>query len=285
LNNNNKIIISGATGMLGQALLREIEKKSIYKVYCYSRFKENIFGNFQFLTSSELQNHEFYAFFHCAAEVNVDLCEKDFNHAVRSNHDYVKLLFENIKAKYNFYISTDSVYEGTNGYYKEIDYPKPINNYSLSKLMGEDIAKIITPNLYIIRTNIFGLNSKNKSSLFEWAIRELSNGNLIQGFEDIFFNPISVNHLSLILLLMLKEEVDFGIYNIGSDFGISKYEFLIKTAKLISANPDLVKPSKFLRKFEMANRPKNTIMNCDKIKQKLVNLDLSLQTSFDLLMF
>jgi dTDP-4-dehydrorhamnose reductase len=279
-----KILLTGSTGMLGQALLIEILNKHGYEIYFISHSKSFTNSIANQLTLRDLVNHQFYAFFHCAAEVNVNLCENDLEHAKSVNCEYTKLLFENVVSEFSFYISTDSVYEGDIGNYNEMSDVRPVNNYATSKLMGEIVASNYTNNLYIIRTNIFGENSKSKSSIFEWAKSELLIGNSIPGFSNIFFNPLSVSHLSLILLSMLEEKIKFGTYNIGSDSYLSKYEFLVKVAEFLGVNSELVKPTEFVTSYGVANRPINTTMNCDKIKQNLINLDLSFQTSLDLLM-
>ena len=278
------ILLTGSTGMLGQALIVEILKKHGYKIYFISHSKSCPSSVANQLTLRDVENHQFYAFFHCAAEVNVNLCENDLEHAKSVNYEYTKLLYERVFSEFSFYISTDSVYGGDKGNYNEMDDVSPVNNYARSKLMGEIGAANYTDNLYIIRTNIFGENSKSKSSIYEWAKRELLIGNSIPGFSNIFFNPLSVTHLSLILISILEKKLEFGTYNIGSDSYLSKYEFLVKVSESLGVNSELVIPTEFVTSDGVANRPINTTMNCDKIKQSLINIDLSFQTSLDLLM-
>jgi dTDP-4-dehydrorhamnose reductase len=278
------MLVSGATGMLGKALVKELNKSSEYEIYCVSKSNSIPFGFVNLISLDEIANFEFKAFFHCAAEVDVNLCEKDFNHAIQSNCEYARFLFDRVKANFNFFISTDSVYEGIKGDYKEIDETKPINNYAKSKLKGEEASIKTVDDLYIIRTNIIGDDSKNKGSLFEWAKRELIIGNSIDGFSNIYFNPLSVQHLSLVLIKMLEGKVPFGIYNLGSDRKISKFDFLLEVANLIEANPGLVKPVEFNSSSGDAQRPMNTTMDCSKIKQKINHLDLSFHTTLELLM-
>jgi dTDP-4-dehydrorhamnose reductase len=154
----------------------------------------------------------------------------------------------------------------------------------MSKLKGEEVSIKTVDNLYVIRTNIIGDNSQNKGSLFEWANRELIIGNTINGFSNIYFNPLSVQHLSFILLKLQEEKVPFGIYNLGCDRIISKYDFLLEVANLIEAYPSLVKPVEFNPSPDDAKRPMNTTVNCAKIKNQIKNLDLSFQTSLEMLM-
>lgn len=270
--------------MLGKALVKELSKSPNSEIYSLSKSNSKPFDFVKLISPDEISDLEFETFFHCAAEVNVNLCEIDFNHAIHSNCEYSRFLFERVKANVNFFISTDSVYEGIKGDYKEIDVTKPINNYSKSKLKGEEISIKIVDDLYVIRTNIIGDDSKNKGSLFEWAKRELIIGNSINGFSNIYFNPLSVQHLSLVLIKMIEVKVPFGIYNLGSDRKISKFDFLLEVANLIEADPGLVKPVEFNTSPGGAQRPMNTTMDCSKIKQIINDLDLSFQTTLDLLM-
>jgi dTDP-4-dehydrorhamnose reductase len=279
-----KILVSGATGMLGKALVKELNKNSNNEIYCVSKSNSIPFDFVKLISIDETSELEFEAFFHCAAEVNVNMCEKDFIHALQSNCEYARLLFERVKANFNFFISTDSVYEGLRGDYKETDETKPINYYAMSKLKGEEVSIKTVDNLYVIRTNIIGDDSKNKGSLFEWANKELIVGNTIKGFSNIYFNPLSVQHLSLVLIKILEVKVPFGIYNLGCDRKISKYEFLLEVANLIKADTCLIKPVEFYPSSMDAQRPMNTTMNCSKIKRNIKNLDLSFQTTLELLM-
>ena len=282
-NGGYKILVSGGTGMLGSALINEVRNRSKYEIYYVSKTNERVYDFAHLISEEQITGLDFEAFFHCAAEVNVNLCEKDFNHAIQSNCEYARRLFERVKSKYNFFISTDSVYDGMTGDYKETDETKPINNYALSKLKGEEISRKTVDNLYVIRTNIIGNSSKKKASLFEWAMRELLIGNTIYGYNNIYFNPLSVQHLSFVLLKILEERVPFGIYNLGCDRIISKYDFLLEAANLIGVDPGLVIPIEFYPSAEEAQRPMNTSLNCAKIKNQLKNLDLSFQTSLEML--
>ena len=268
--------------MLGKALLHEFARTTNVELYIISH--SDINNNLATLLQvEELKNHHFDGFYHCAAEVNVNLCESDFLYAKKANVDYTKELFEKVNSQHYFYISTDSVYGGEKGDFKETDYVNPVNNYAITKLMGELVATNITKNLYIIRTNIFGADSKKKSSLFEWAKKELEEGRLINGFNNIYFNPLSVQHLSLILKMILDLQIPYGMYNIGCNSYLTKYEFLVKVAEFIGRKKELVIPSVAVFTNEMALRPINTTLNCEKVSQYLNAIDLSLQKSFQLL--
>lgn len=266
--------------MLGSALRGELSKQENWDIYYISHSGQLIENFKNRVTIDDLQGYQFYAFYHCAAEINVNLCETDYDLAIRSNVEYTKELFNKVNASQYFYISTDSVYQGINGDYKESDEVNPVNNYALSKLMGEKIAIDTSNKVFVIRTNIFGLSSKTKSSLFEWAKRELEQGKSINGYTNVFFNPLSVNHLAFVLREMAERSIKFGVYNIGCSSFLSKYDFLVKVAKYIGVSQELVCPTMYKISDGLAPRPLNTTLNCSKLSEQMVGIDLSIEKSF-----
>jgi dTDP-4-dehydrorhamnose reductase len=276
-----KILISGASGMLGTALIAEFSREENVEVFYISHSDQFIDKNKNRLTMGDIDNHHFYAFYHCGAEVNVNLCESDFEHAIKSNVYYTKELFKKVNAFKYFYISTDSVYNGKKGNYIESDEVNPVNKYALSKLLGEKEALASLKNTFVIRTNIFGLSSKSKSSLFEWAKRELELGNSINGFTNVYFNPLSVPHLSFILKELTNNDIPCGIYNIGCSTFLSKYDFLVKVAEFIGVKKENILPTIYTISQGLAQRPLNTTLNCFKLISQIGSIDLSIEKSFE----
>lgn len=276
MSDSKKILISGASGMLGSKLKKTLFNNGFNEIYFISKsdttqsIKEKLFQN------------KYLAFFHCAAETDLKKCQINSDDAFNANVEYTKYLVDNVNATSNFYISTDSVYEESNQSKKEDHKLKPINEYSKSKLLGEKIFMESTDNYYIIRTNIFGFNSKNKKSIFEWSVKELSSNQKIQGYSNIFFNPLYVGHVSEALILMLKNNIDFGVYNLGSDNYLSKYEFLINIAKNFNFNPNLIENS-YYEHDKNLKRSLNTSLDCSKIKSIIRNFDWSIEKSFKML--
>lgn len=96
------------------------------------------------------------------------------------------------------YISTDYVYPGINGNYKEIDPILPNNNYAWTKLGGECSVKLVTNHL-IIRTS-FGANKFPYSQA--WVNQIVS-----KDYVDI---------ISPMILKATRSNIT-GILNIGTD--------------------------------------------------------------------
>ena len=285
------VLITGISGMLGMAVYSHFKQLKSYKIFGISRntdFKlegaEILIGD---LTSKEFLNSirsfKFNSIIHCSAEVNVNLCEIDKELAYKSNVSATKLLFSLLDSDKYIYISTDSVFDGKGGNYVEDSLVNPLSYYAETKFLGEEAVKNNTINHYILRTNIYGFNIPMKKSLFEWGYSELRKSKDINGFSNMYFNPLYVGQLAMLLEKLISSNIDFGIYNVTSDEGISKYNFLLKIAENFDYSPDLIKAVEFNHSEIVAPRALNTTLNNSKIKSVFENFDFSLEKGFSML--
>jgi dTDP-4-dehydrorhamnose reductase len=211
---------------------------------------------------------------HCAADTSIDELESNPERAFRMNRDMAGNVAEaahEIGAKM-VHISTDAVFDGREGPYREGDPTEPVNVYGKSKLAGEQAVQAVYPEALIIRTNIFGWNAQPKSSLAEWFINNLMQGIPCKGFVDVVFNPLLVNHLWVIIKSLLKSDL-WGVFHVGSDQCISKFEFGIRLAESFDLNKELISAVEIETGSLRAPRPKNTCLDCSKIR-KVVNIEL-----------
>lgn len=207
---------------------------------------------------------------HCAAQANVDTCEKYPLEAEKINVLGTKYLVDSVKdenVKF-IYISTDLVYDGKKGNFLESDQANPLNFYGESKRQGEVIS-LRKKNSLIVRTNFFGFNiNSNRLSISEWVISELTQNNKINGFTDCYFSSIYTFDLAKLLDLAIKKNLT-GIYNIASSTAISKYEFIIKIAQSLRLETRLVTPIKVDESGLKAKRSKNLHLNVNKLAKDL----------------
>ena len=277
--------------MLGTAVYNYFFQKKGSKIFGVSRQQnyslpevEMLYGD---LASNEfintLKGISFDYIIHCSAEVNVNLCETDRERAYKSNVEATKNLFSKVNTKKYLYISTDSVFDGQTGNYTEESITNPLNYYAKTKLLGEAAVKEYAKNYYILRTNIFGFNNPMKKSLFEWAYSELKEEKTINGFKNMYFNPMYVGQLTLFMDKLLASNADFGTYNVGIDEKISKYDFLLKIAQSFNFSQDLVNEIEFNQNEFAASRALNTTLDNAKAKLLLKDFDFSLKKGFSML--
>ena len=184
-----KILITGSTGQLGNSLGKVF--KSRYDLVFSSRTKPNKNTNyFLDITNSLLVKDILSAIspdiiINLAALTNVDLCESnpDLAHAI--NFQGVKNLVNVFKGPI-IHLSTDYVFDGKLGQYKENDITNPINVYGLTKHKAEKILLEKSKESLVIRTNVlYDYQSKSKASFLNWVVDSLKRGEKIKVVDDL----------------------------------------------------------------------------------------------------
>jgi dTDP-4-dehydrorhamnose reductase len=93
-----------------------------------------------------------------------------------------------------------------------------------------------------------------------------------KGFVDVYFNPLLVNQLWVILNSLMRLDLG-GVFHLGSDQCISKYEFGVRLAESFDLNKELISAVEIETGSLRAPRPKNTCLDCSKIR-KVINVGL-----------
>ena len=109
------------------------------------------------------------------------------------------------------HFSTDCVFSGEKGNYKDSDKPDALDTYGKTKSLGE----VIGANTLTLRSSMIGFELYNRTELLEWV---LSNKNkTINGFSNVIYSGITTTLMSKIVIKIIH---DFpylrGIYNISS---------------------------------------------------------------------
>ena len=281
---HQKVLLTGHTGMLGQALVdellknRDLEVMGVsrqYKPGCsYKQVKCDFYDSN--LINTVLEEVKPDIIVHVAGLVNLKSCEDDPQWADAIHVDATNILSSYQPKKTRFiYISTDSVFDGKKGGYSENEVPIPLNYYSKSKLEGEKVALNNNPNTLILRTNIYGVNSSTGHSLVEWAIKELRQGHEITGFSDVFFNPLSTGQCASVIHYFMNDTY-CGILHLGSDEVMSKYDFLCQLANVFEFDLNLIRKGDSLQVSLYPDRPLNTSLDVSNLR-RLFNEDLRLK--------
>ncbi len=280
-----KILITGINGMLGSAIFKQLSTDKKFEIYGVGRssqshkslkdyFRGDLTNSSFIERVSNRINYDWIV--HCAAIVDLKFCEENPDIALRTHLNATKLLsIKNPKSKF-IYISTDSIFDGVKGNYKEQDEPNPLNIYAKTKLQGEVFIQKNHLDYFIFRLNIIGQNSSNGNSLFEWAHQSLKEDRDIFGFDNVIFNPLHVEQVSMILLKMIEVEPPIGIYHLGSLQPISKLEFIHKVAESNYLDKNLINRKTVDYSSSDISRPLNTSLNIEKLKALDLGIDLTL---------
>lgn len=180
---------------------------------------------------------------HCAALADLDACEKDPALAQALNADLPGVLAAEAKAAGArfVHISTDAVFDGERGDYREEDAPNPLSRYAETKLAGEGVVAHANPAAMVARVNLFGWSLSGQRSLGEFFVNGLREGKPLKGFTDVFFSPLLVNDLAGLLFQMFEKDLH-GLYHVLSRDSMSKYAFGVRIAELFGYDPAVIAP-------------------------------------------
>jgi dTDP-4-dehydrorhamnose reductase len=268
------ILVTGASGLLGASLVSLAREQGRQVVGLYHRHPVRLEGvkllaadlADQAETSRIFQELRPSTVVHCAAATDVDWCEQHPEEAHRVNvmvPAAIAAITSQSGARF-LYISTDSVFDGGRGNYAETDTPAPVNVYAKTKLQGEREVLRQNPAALIARVTLYGWNAQEKHSLAEWILQQLTLGNLVPGFSDVFFSPILANDLAEVILALLDENLA-GLYHAVGSEPVSKYEFARRVASTFGFDPGQVAATRLSDARLKAQRPRDTTLNTAKI--------------------
>ena len=272
-----RLLITGASGLLGINLAMEAMRE--HEVIGVDRGKLKS-APFQVLRADILKMDEINStldatnpnwMVNCAALANLEQCEADPVQARNLNTDLPGEL-ATLCAKRNIHfvhISTDSVFDGTReGAYTEEEEPSPPGMYSQTKLDGERVVEQANPQAIIARVNFYGWSLGARRSLAEFFVNNLSEGKNVNGFTDVIFCPMWVNHLSRLLIEMLKKDLH-GLYHVVGARAMSKYQFGVEVARTFGLRENLISPQSVERSSLTAKRSHNLWLSTHKLSTDL----------------
>ncbi len=137
------------------------------------------------------------------------------------------------------YISTDAVFDGKKGNYKENDIPNPITDYGKAKLAAENVIKNNCKNYIIIRTaNIYGQNNEIWDKRTKSLLDEINSKQTVYRFNDVYRSFTLVDNLAKSCWKLVNSDFN-GIINIAGDKK-SFFQFSNEIVHKLKINTDLI---------------------------------------------
>jgi dTDP-4-dehydrorhamnose reductase len=147
------------------------------------------------------------------------------------------------------HFSTDCVFSGRKGAYRETDEPDPQDLYGRSKLLGEvGYAPGLT-----LRTSIIGRELARKTGLVEWFLAQRGP---VRGFRRAIYSGLTTIEMSRLVARLATEHADLhGVWHVASR-PITKYELLVALAtKLGRTDVEIVPDDEFVCDRSMRSEP------------------------------
>ena len=280
-----KLLITGASGLYGSRLAWLAVEKN-FEVYSCDVQELPVCGNF---VKFEVSNRElvFEAFkrvkpdvvVHAATLTDVDKCELNKELAWKVNVEGTKNIVEAARSSGSFliYISTDYVFSGKTGRYKETDKPDPINYYGLTKLKAEEIVQT-QPEYFIARPSvIYGSTpAAGKVNFALWLIETLRKGDHVKIVTDQWNTPTLNTNLAEMTLEVIERRLT-GIYHLCGATRVSRMEFALSIANAFDLDRGLI-DSVLSSQFSWpAKRPMDSSLDTSKAQKTLQSKPLEME--------
>ena len=250
-----KVLVLGASGMIGFAVYNHLAKNKNFKVIGTSTNSEAI----KFIETENKSNS--VILFNFIKDKNIDdIIKKILPNVIINCIGVVKqssLIINEINTiylnsilphklsfiaqKYSIkliHISTDCVFSGKKGSYLERDNPDPIDLYGRTKLIGETIKN----DDLTLRTSLVGHELLTNNGLLEWFLLQEKE---CAGFKNAFFSGLTTIAFAKILeSILLNKQKIIGLYHVSTNM-ISKYDFLKKVNLIYKKDIKIIEEHNF----------------------------------------
>lgn len=245
-----RILILGASGMLGSTLYRFFINDPHYKTFGTIRnhssskyFKTNLQNSLISNISLE-EDKDIKTAFNIANPDIVINCVGIIKQQPNANDIHANIIINaalphklskycDIHGARLIHFSTDCVFTGKNGYYKEEDEADSRDLYGVTKLLGEVSYK----NTLTLRTSIIGHELNSSKSLIDWF---LSQNDAIKGYKNAIFSGLPTIEIASVLKeYVIPNPKLFGLYHLSVN-PINKYDLLSMVSQRYSKEIDII---------------------------------------------
>ena len=243
-----KILVTGASGLLGREIMKTFEADADVVGLSFSRRRDR-------LMKVDLRDIAVFRrvledvrpdmVVHSAAYRDPDLCEEDRDAALRLNVEPIRVLCEELPSAVRIVlISSDYVFDGENPPYTEESVRCPVNFYGETKCMAEDILKDREGTLAFRIPVLIGADDSFEKSGFIYRLVSS-----VRAEEEVFLDdahirfPTWTRDVAAALRFALEHRVE-GILHFSGLEGGTQYEFAHKTAKLLGVDSLHISPTR-----------------------------------------
>jgi dTDP-4-dehydrorhamnose reductase len=272
------IVVTGASGLVGFRLMQRLcETGSACGIY-HSRKPEVAYGNWLSLDLRDrLKTHQVLdrlrpsTIIHCAAYGDPVYCEHHPGEAGALNFGGSLWVSEWASRNDAFllHLSTDLVFDGQQGNYREEDVPHPISVYGWTKLAAELAVRSGKSPWAIVRTSlVYGRSWGNARGADEKMVLNWQEERKTPLFIDEYRNPTAVGELVLVIQEMIRRGVT-GVWHVAGAECVSRFELGVRVADVLGYSQDLLIPRQISEVPCSPPRAPNTTLNLDGIKNLL----------------
>jgi len=277
-----KILITGANGLLGYKLVQLLSRQNGIETIATGRrvisdLPENVSFHELDITDHEqtknlIRELKPDVIINSAAMTQVDQCETERDLCWKANVTGVENLIDacSKNTTHLVHVSTDFIFDGTQGPLDETAIPNPVNFYGESKLAAEKALQQSMISWTILRTVlVYGVTpDMSRSNIVLWVKKNLEEGKNINVVNDQWRTPTLAEDLATGCLLASVKKAT-GIYNISGEAVMTPYDIAIQTADFFNLDKSFIHPTDSSTFKQPAVRPLKTGFIITKAKREL----------------
>lgn len=269
------ILVTGAGGALGSALVRAWQDR--YHVIAASRtqvirWRHAWIGDLTApgAAAEAIEQAKPDLVLHAAAMTDVDACELDPAKAMKVNAEATGRLAAAARHRRAalIYISTEAVFDGERGGYRETDAPHPINQYAASKLAGEQEALSSDPGACVLRIGLEGWRPRGNPGFVQWVVESLRRGERRTICMDWIHTVVFASNLAEIAEKLWLAGAT-GLYHVGADKPASNWAIAQAAAQEFKLDASLLVPITSDQLRLRARRPKNVSLLSERLRNMI----------------
>ncbi len=275
-----KVLVTGAQGLLGAnlcaqlreqydtiGLVRHMKPEAALDGVTY--FESDITDRKAVLDLLRSMHPKYII--NAAAYTHVDGCESEREQCWKTNAEAVGHLAAGarmINARI-ITVSTDYVFDGKAGPYREEDKPNPLGYYGKSKLASENEIRLSGADYAIARTMVlYGTAPAARANFVTWLIDRLQQGEPVRIVDDQYGNPTLASELAQALIVLMLSGKD-GVFHISGSEVVSRYEFACHVAEVFGLEKSLIARIKTSELGQAAPRPLRSGFIIEKAEREL----------------
>lgn len=269
-----KVLIIGASGLVGSHLLRAAQRRNWEVMGTYHNFAQPGLIPLR-LTDAVgvrqlIREYQPDTIFLPAFRSHVDYCEQHPEETYQVNvagSVNVAIASGEVGAKLVFY-SSDYVFNGRNGPYRETDKSDPICVYGRQKLAVEEkIGRLLADFLILRITIVYGNEAQGKNFVSR-LVTTLAEGQVLKVPQDQIGSPTLVDDIAEASCRLVAANAN-GIFHVVGPERMSRYQFALEVAKVFGLSGEKILPVTTAELAQAAPRPLEAGMIGDKLVQTL----------------
>jgi dTDP-4-dehydrorhamnose reductase len=283
--NTVRILVTGANGLVGTKVLELLLHDPAHQALgAYNRSRTNEFlGEFPYwwldVTDSErvrqvLDEAHPDAVIHAGAFTNVDAAERDRDLALAINAAGTANIAQACveRGVRLVYLSTEYVFDGAAGPYRETDPVHPLGWYAKTKEAGEQAVLAADGNAAIGRTTVvYGYAPHVRANFVLWLVGKLKAGERVTIVDDQIGSPTLADNLAEMVVALATSDVT-GVFNTAGAAVVSRLTFSQEIARAFDLDASLIDPITTAALGQAAPRPLKAGLVMDKFRRTFPEL-------------